>query len=193
MIVPYCLLNVAQGLLPSHPVVFGRMCLCCETGRLIKHGFYSRFLEHPHLAGDAALVWVQRWLCKDCGKTTSTPSSDIVAFKRFDAGVISRALYLYYHEKWSLERVLKELDGPSPWAIRQWIRQFRGRSEAVFQALGRFGESVEKVFKSRASEVFSGLKRFTLRCGLDEEKNVIQAVQPILLGDSTQVPLFRSG
>lgn len=168
------------------------MCLCCKAGRLIKHGFYSRFLEHPHLAGDPTLIWIQRWLCKECGKTTSTPLSDIVAFKRFEAAVISRALCLYYHKKWRLKAIEKELNGPSFWAIRQWCRQFRSRSEAVRQNLGRMGESVGKVFRGQAEEVFKALERFAERCGVSEEIEVIEVVQPVLLGYRTQVPLFRS-
>lgn len=116
----------------------------------------------------------------------------MVAYKRFDATVISRALYLYYHKGWGFKRICDELDGPSFWVIRRWVRQFRSRCEAVFQVMGRFGESVAKTFKDRAVEVFAGLRRFAVKCGLDEVTQVIQAVQPILLGNSTQVPLFRS-
>lgn len=193
LIVPYCILNVVQGLLPSHPVVFGRMCLCCKTGRLIKHGFYGRFLEHPHLADAPIWVLVQRWLCKDCKKTVSTPTSKIVAYKRFDARVISRALYLHFHNGLGYEGVAKVLDGPSPWAIRQWCRQFRSRSEAVRKNLGRMGESVGKVFRNQAEEVLKALGRFAERCGVSDESEIIEAVQPVLLGHRTQVPLFRSG
>jgi len=116
-----------------------------------------------------------------------------VAFKRFDARVISLTLYLYYYKKLSVKRIMKKLNGPSYWVIRQWIRQFRGRSESVLKVMERFGESVGKVFVDRAVEVFSALMRFSGKCGLDQESEVIQAVQPVLLGHRTQVPLFRSG
>lgn len=117
----------------------------------------------------------------------------MVAFKRFEAAVISRALYLYYHRKWRLKAIEKELNGPSFWAIRQWVRQFRGRSEAILKVMERFGESIGKVFADRAVEVFSALRRFAGRCGLEEDSETVQAVQPVLLGHRVQVPLFRSG
>jgi len=122
----------------------------------------------------------------------STPPSSVVAYKRFDAGVISRALYLHYRKGWSFKRICAELGGPSFWVIRQWVRQFRSRSEAVFQAMKRFAESAGTVFEDRAAEVFSCLMRFVVRCGVDEEREVVEVVQPVLLGRSEQVPLFRS-
>lgn len=169
-----------------------RKCLCCDTGHVIKHGFYSRLLEDPHLGPFVVWVRVQRWLCKSCKKTTSTPSSEVVAYKRFDAAVIGRALHLHYHEGWSYEEIRDELDGPSFWVIRQWCRQFRSRSETVLQKLSRLGESVGKVFKDRADEVFSCLRRFAVKCGVDKESEFIQVVQPVLMGRPEQVPLFRS-
>ena len=123
----------------------------------------------------------------------STPTSEIVAYKCFDARVISRALYLHFHNGLGYEGVANVLDGPSPWAIRQWCRQFRSRSEAVRQDLGRMGESVGKVFRDQAEEVFKALGRFASRCGVSEESEVIEVVQPVLLGHRFQVPLFRSG
>jgi len=123
----------------------------------------------------------------------STPASELVAYKRFDARVIGQALYLHYHEGLGVGRICRELGGPSFWTIRQWVRQFRCRSEAMLQVMGRFAESVGRVFDDRAKEVFSCLRRFAVRCGVDEQCEVVEVVQPVLLGQSEQAPLFRSG
>lgn len=117
----------------------------------------------------------------------------MVAYKRFDATTIGRATSLHYCDGWSYKDIRDELDGPSLEVIRRWCRQFRGRSEAVRQHLGRLGEFVGKAFRDQTEEVFKALGRFAARCGVSEESEVIQVVQPVLLGHRTQAPLFRSG
>lgn len=197
MIIPYCFLSVLQGLLPSNQVISGRKCLCCGLGRVIKHGFFPRFLEDGSFStSSGSKVYVQRWLCKECGRTMSTPSSLIVAYKHYDARVIGRALYLYYQMNMSVEKVKTELDGPSFSTIRNWVRQFRGRAFGGGREFSkRFGIDVNESYSDCAKEVFSMFVRY---CECFEDgpgirgENVVVRVQQLLLESLPRLPLFRS-
>jgi hypothetical protein len=196
VIIPYCFLSVFQGLLPSHPVISDRKCLCCDFGHVIKHGFFKRQLEDGSLAFPVACVSIQRWLCKGCKKTMSTPPSSVVAYKHFDAMVIGRALYLYFYMDLSLEEAWVELDGPSFSTIRNWVRQFRGRAVAGLKEFAkRFAMDVSDSYRDCGVEVFSMFVRF---CECFEEgagdrgEAVIVRIQQLLLGIFPRLSLFRS-
>ena len=197
MIIPYCILSVFQEMLPSHRVIVDRQCLCCHLYGVIKHGFYPRFLEDGSLSTPSGRKEsVQRWLCKECGRTMSTPESLIVAYKHYDAMVVSRALYLHYCLNMSVKNVLIKLNGPSFSTIRNWVRQFRGRALGGLREFARrFGMDVRETYTDCASEVFSMLVRYSEcfeegpgDCG----ENVIVRVQQFLLEVFPRLSLFRS-
>ncbi len=197
MIIPYCLFSVFQDILPSHRVIVDRQCFCCGFLGVVKHGFYPRFLEDGTFStSSGAVERVQRWLCKECRKTMSTPRSLVVAYKHFDAMVIGRSLYLYFYMDLSLEKVQVELNGPSFSTIRNWVRQFRGRAVAGLKEFSeRFSMDVSKAYGDCAIEVFSMLVRYSesLEEGLgDCGENVIVCVQQLLLGRFPRLSLFRS-
>ena len=177
-------------------MISDRKCLCCGLGDVIKHGFFKRQLEDGSLSVSVALVSVQRWLCKECKKTMSTPPSSVVAYKRFDAMVIGRALHLYFHMNLSLEKVWIELDGPSFSTVRNWIRQFRGRAIAGLKEFSeRFSMDVRDTYTDCGAEVFSMFVRYSEcfeggpgDCG----ENVIVRVQQVLLEVFPRLSLFRS-
>lgn len=66
----------SRGKENSFPDIYGCPNPCCNnTGRLRKHGFYSR---NVLTLADSYIIFIQRYYCPVCGKTTSLLPSFLV-------------------------------------------------------------------------------------------------------------------
>ena len=147
----------------------------CKGGVLIRWGSYVRWVLKEGIV--LAEVTVLRYCCKKCGKTVSQPPGHVVAYKRFDGGLIGHVLWLMYALGNSVYKLSKGILGPSLSTLRRWRSQFRMRAESVWQGLKDWGVAVGG---SSGNQVQDVTRALDARFG-DAGRSWMNEIQPVLV------------
>jgi hypothetical protein len=121
----YCLLG-KQNIFPE---LYGCPNPGCPfPGRLRKHGFYSRWAI---ILEGAVLVWIQRYLCPHCGRTTSLLPSFLAPHFQISLLVLSWILHGLHQLKLSTHSLVSRWPNLSQPLSRQNVQHIRRRLKKI--------------------------------------------------------------
>lgn len=117
-------------------------CPYCRAGQcMIGHGWYAR--SKPLLAtlDPPVPVWVRRWLCKMCKRTTSLLPDVLHRYRHYGMAVIAQALLWRYVHGWTWVEIQARLCGeadpamPSLDSLMRWGKAFECQAMAWLNGL----------------------------------------------------------
>lgn len=109
-------------------------CPCCGVAagppgalRIVGHGFYRRQLLGLPDAPEGVVIWVRRFLCLNCGKTTSILPEEVHPRRWYAGAAILIALARFLILEWSADEVRAAIcaaPGSRGWrAVKRWSTQ----------------------------------------------------------------------
>src|SRR5919109_1255491 len=101
---------------------------CGAQGSLKGHGYYPR---KPKGLGANVRLWVKRWRCKECGRTTSCLPCFLLPYRQYLLAFIQLVLIARFATGRSWSQVLGQTAGGESLHLRtiqRWCRSFAARA-----------------------------------------------------------------
>ncbi len=111
----------------QHPGLRPIRCMGCGAeNSLVGHGYYRR---KPKGLRQGYVVWIKRWRCKVCQRTTSVLPNFLLSFRHYLLAVIQTGLVVRFEQQKSWGRVKEQSSEegiPALRTLQRWCCSFAG-------------------------------------------------------------------